>query len=243
MHHTMAASVDGKLYVIGGEFEGAGTGRPETYLDTVYELEPGVGVWTPRAAMPTGRSAGGTAVIDGKIYVAGGRPPHGSDFAVYDPAADAWQILPDLPTQRNHLAVGAIDSKVYVAGGRFGGGFNSEKTAALEIYDPATNAWRAGAPLLAPRGGVAGVVADGCLYLIGGEGNYADPRGVFDQNEAYDPRTDSWHSLAPMPTPTHGLVGAAFVNGRIHIPGGSVTIGGGTGSVIQQVYRPTMSCR
>jgi hypothetical protein len=44
------------------------------------------------------------------------------------------------------------------------------------------------------------------------------------------------------PTPTHGLVGAAFVNGRIHIPGGSVTIVGGTGSVIHQVYRPTLSC-
>jgi hypothetical protein len=45
-----------------------------------------------------------------------------------------------------------------------------------------------------------------------------------------------------MPTPTHGLVGAAFVNGQIHIPGGSITIGGGTGSVIHQVYRPTGAC-
>ena len=40
--------------------------------------------------MPTARSGGGSAVIDGKIYVAGGRPPRGSDLAVYDPSADAW---------------------------------------------------------------------------------------------------------------------------------------------------------
>jgi N-acetylneuraminic acid mutarotase len=151
--------------------------------------------------------------------------------------------LPDLPIQRNHLAVVAIEGKVYVAGGRFGAGFNSERTAALEVYDPATNAWTARAPLPAPRGGVASVAADGCLYVIGGEGNYADPRGLNDENEAYDPRTDTWHSLAPMPTPTHGLVGAAFVNGRIHVPGGSVTIGGGTGSVIHQVFRTAMTCR
>ena len=78
--------------------------------------------------------------------------------------------------------------------------------------------------------------------VIGGEGNYQDPRGLSVDNEAYDSRTDTWHKLPPMPTPTHGLVGAAFVNGRIHIPGGSVTIGGGTGSVVHQVYRPTMSC-
>ena len=100
-------------------------------------------------------------------------------------------MLPQVPTQRNHLAVVGIGGKVYVAGGRFGGGFNSERTAALEIFDPAT---------------------------------------------------DTWHSLPPMPTPTHGLVGAAFVNGRIHIPGGSATIDGGTGTVIHQVYRPTLSC-
>ena len=243
MHHAMAAATGGKLYVIGGEFEGAGTGRPEVYLDTVYELDPQAGTWTLKAPMPTGRSAGGAAVVDGKIYVAGGRPPRGNDFAVYDPAADAWQVLPELPTQRNHLAVAAIDGKVYVAGGRFGAGFNSERTAGLEIYDPATGAWIEGAPLPLARGGVAGVAADGCLFVIGGEGNYDDPRGLFDQNEAYDPRTNTWHTLAPMPTPTHGLVGAAFVNGRIHIPGGSVTIGGGTGSVIHQLYRPSLSCR
>ncbi|MFN9895353.1 MAG: kelch-like protein, partial [Acidobacteriota bacterium] len=38
--------------------------------------------------MPTARSGGAAAVLDGKIYVAGGRPPRGTDFAVYDPAAN-----------------------------------------------------------------------------------------------------------------------------------------------------------
>ncbi len=117
MHHTMAAGVNGRMYVIGGEFGGAGTGRPEVYLNTVYELDLQGGVWRRRSPMPTARSGGGAAVIDGKIYVAGGRRPRGNDFAVYDPAGDRWTTLPNLPTQRNHLAVGAIDGKVYVAGG------------------------------------------------------------------------------------------------------------------------------
>ena len=242
MHHAMAAAVGNRLFVIGGEFDGGGTGRPEVYLDTVYEFDPQNNTWHLRAPMPTGRSGGGAAVVDGKIYVAGGRPPRGADFAVYDPEADRWETLPQVPTQRNHLAVVAIGGKVYVAGGRFGGGFNSERTAALEIFDPATGTWTTGAPLPSPRGGVAGVAANGCLFVIGGEGNYLDPRGLSIENEAYDPRTNAWHALPPMPTPTHGLVGAAFINGRIHIPGGSVTIGGGTGSVIHQVYRPTLTC-
>ncbi|MFN8556519.1 MAG: kelch repeat-containing protein [Dehalococcoidia bacterium] len=232
----------GRLYVIGGEFEGAGTGRAALFLNTVYELDPDAGTWTPRAPMPTARSGGGTAVIDGTIYVAGGRPPRGSDFAVYDPAADRWTVLPDLPTQRNHLAVDAIGGKVYVAGGRFGGGVGSEMTAVLEIFDPAAGAWTAGAPLPAPRAGVTAIAAHGCLYVIGGEGNDADPRGVFDQTEAYDPRADAWRTLTPMPTPTHGLTGAALIDGRIHIPGGASARGGDTGSTIHQVYRPELRC-
>ena len=38
-------------------------------------------------------------------------------------------------------------------------------------------------------------------------------------NEAYDPRTDSWRSLAPMPTGRSGIAGAAL-NGRIYVFGG-----------------------
>jgi len=41
--------------------------------------------------------------------------------------------------------------------------FASERTAVLEIYDPSTNEWTTGRPLLSPRGGVASVVA--CVYL------------------------------------------------------------------------------
>lgn len=243
LHHAMSAAVNGRIYLIGGEFQGAGTGLPSIYVNTVYELDPAVDVWTTRMAMPTGRSGGGAAVVDGKIYVAGGRPPGGADFAVYDVAADTWTVLPPLPTPRNHLGMGAIDGKVYVAGGRFGVGFNSERTDVLEVYDPATNSWSARAPLLSPRGGVASVEANGCLFVIGGEGNYADTRGLSVENEAYDPRTDTWTSLPGMPTPTHGLVGGAFVNGRIHLPGGSVTQGTATASTIHWAYRPTMSCR
>ena len=65
------------------------------------------------------------------LCVAGGRPPRGHDFAVYNPAADSWTVLPDLPSQRNHIAGAAIDGRIYVAGGRLGGGFRSDAAAAL----------------------------------------------------------------------------------------------------------------
>jgi N-acetylneuraminic acid mutarotase len=117
-------------------------------------------------------------------------------------------------------------------------------TDTLEIYDPASNTWTAGAPLLAPRAGVASAAANGCLYLIGGEGNDADPRGIFDLNELYDPATDTWHSLPPMPLPTHGLTGAAYLNGWIHLPSGATRRGvsGADVTVNHQVFRADQTC-
>ena len=247
IHHAVAAGVDGVLYVIGGEFEPSGVARQGVFQDAVWAYDPrrgaaGSDAWQPRARMPTARSGMASAVIDGKIYVAGGRPPRGSDFAVYDPAADEWTVLPPLPTQRNHLAAAAIGGKVYVAGGRFGGGVGSEMTAALEVYDPATNAWAARASLPAPRAGVNGTAVAGCLYVFGGEGNDAHPEGVFGDVDVYDPGADAWRSLAPLPVAVHGVTGAPVVGDRIHLAGGGTSRGGSSGSTLHQVFRPAATC-
>ena len=242
IHHSVAMTVGDRMFLIGGEYMGAGTGNPPVFLNDVYELDVEAGEWLPRAPMPTARSGAGAGVIDGKIYVAGGRPPRGRDFAVYDPEADEWTPLLRLPTARNHLAVDAIGGKLYVAGGRFDAGVGGEMTAVVEIFDPATGQWTSGAPMLEPRAGVTALAVFGCLYVIGGEGNVVDPVGIFKQTEAYDPRTNSWHRLTDMATPTHGLTRAAFLDGLIHVPGGAVTLGGDTGTTLHQVYEPERRC-
>lgn len=243
LHHTMAAVVDGRLYLIGGE-GGNPTPGESVFQDRVYMLDEQAGEWVPRAPMPTARSGAGAGVIDGKIYVAGGRPPRGHDLAVYDPRADQWAVLPDLPTQRNHLGVAAINRRLYVAGGRFGGGVGSEMTDVLEIYDPDTDTWTTGASMPAPRAGVAATAANGCLYVIGGEGNTTDPRGVFDRNEMYDPGSNAWRTLPPLPLAMHGLTGAAYLDGWIHIPGGATRAGvsGANVTFAHQVFRADQTC-
>jgi len=242
LHHMMAASVGGKLYVIGGELDGASTGRPEVYVNQVWMHDPAVGGWVPRAPMPTARSGGGKAVIDGKIYVAGGRPPGGSAFEVYDPATDSWEKLPDLPTQRNHLAMVALNGKVIVAGGRFQAGAMAERTDIVEIFDPATRTWSRGAPLPAPRGGITGAALNGCMFVFGGEGERSHVLGLTPNTYGYDPRANRWTQLPNLPIAVHGLKGAAVINGRIFLPGGGITLGGNSGTNAMQVYRPTMRC-
>ncbi len=235
LNHAMAAAVEGRLYVIGGQSNAAGSGP---FLDTLFIYDPGSDTWSQGAPTPTARAGGAAAVIDGKFYVVGGRPPHGADFAVYDPFADAWEVLPDMPTPRNHLAAVALGGKLYVVGGRFGAGYQSEMTAALEVFDPQANTWQALAPMPTVRGGLNAVVAEGCIHVFGGEGS----GGVFPQHEAYDPGSDTWFAFAPMPVPVHGVTGAAYIDGRIHLPGGGTEVGGSSGSTVHQVVEVEMKC-
>jgi N-acetylneuraminic acid mutarotase len=232
-NHGMAAVVDGMLYLIGGQ-----TDPQRAYVDTVYALDPEAGEWVEKAKMPTKRSAGVALPLDGKIYVAGGRPPHGQVFEVYDPKADRWETLREMPSARNHVAGAVIDGRIAVAGGRLGGGFQSEQTAAFEVYDPKTGAWSSLAPMLRPRSGINGVMAYGCFHVWGGE----HAEGMYPDHDYYDPRRNQWFKLPDMPIPVHGVTGATFADGLIWVTGGGTSNGGNSGSTLNQVYRPEVRC-
>ena len=242
LHHTHAAAVGGKLYVIGGETDGALTGRPGKEVANTWVHDPAAGGWVARAPMPTARSAGGEAVLDGKIYVAGGRDAGGSAFEAYDPATDKWEKLPDLPSQRNHLAMVAVDGKIIVAGGRTAPGFTAQRLDVVEIYDPKTRRWTKGAPLPAVRGGITGAALGGCMFVFGGEGERTHVLGLTPDTYGYDPRANRWTKLPDLPIAVHGLKGSAVVGDRIFLPGGGLTLGGDSPTNALQIYRPTMRC-
>src|SRR5688500_8041479 len=146
----MASSVNGRIYLIGGQLNSDVPPNTNSYVNTVYELDPAVGVWVTKAPMPTARSSGVAVVHDGKIYVAGGRLPRGSDFAVYDPAANAWEVLPNLPTQRNHFTGAAINGRIHYVGGRQGNGLSPLMTTAHDVFDPYRGPGQPPPPCCAP---------------------------------------------------------------------------------------------
>jgi len=49
--------------------------------------------------------------------------------------------------------------------------------------------------------------------------------GTFRTHEAYDPKSNSWQRLPPMPTPRHGLA-VAEIGGRIYAVSGANVAGG-----------------
>jgi len=224
MNHGNAGVVGEKIYVAG--YYVNGTMSKATTLN--YSYDPKGDTWTAKSPLPMGtqRAAGCVAVDAGLLYVIGGASDGKSVAyaARYDAAKDAWEELPPLPERREHCAAGAINGIVYVAGGRMDSITGIEpKTWA---YDSIAKVWTEKASLNPPRGGLAGAVLAGRLYVFGGEGNKERSSGVFPDIDAYDPSTNTWEKLAPMFAPRHGY-GAATLNGRIYLAGGATMQGAG----------------
>jgi N-acetylneuraminic acid mutarotase len=209
VHHAAAVTIGHHIYVIGG-YRSPGF----TPVSSVFRYDTTLDQWSAEAALPSPRGALAAAAIDGKIYAAGGAQTP-TDLVVYDPSTGAWSSRAPMPTGREHHAAVSLGGRLYVAGGRLGGNTN-----AFERYDPDTDRWNELPQLPTARSGIAAAVLDGRIYVFGGEGNPLSFTGVFAENESYDPATNGWRTEPSMPEPRHGI-GAATIDGRIHIPAGA----------------------
>lgn len=220
-HHPNVATVDNKLYVVGFHAgSGQRKGDPGSYV-----YDPDVNQWQAVAPMPpeTARGASCVTTYAGKVYVFGGTNDVAlPDASVYDPALDEWETLPFLPATRHHCVAATVGEQIYIVSGR--DVIIEEVQAESYVFDPETRQYTEVAPILTPRGGAAGALLGGKIYVFGGEGNSADPRKIFHETEVYDPASDSWTALPDMSVPRHGF-GAAVIGDRIYLPAGSISQG------------------
>jgi N-acetylneuraminic acid mutarotase len=217
-----AATVGGKIYVVGG-FEEPSLGNVLNFAITpaVEEYDPATDRWTARAPMPVGLHHVGIGVAAGRLYIIGGYKQSGlsvwgpvASVYIYDPATDAWSERAPMPTARGALSVTVHEGKLYAIGG-YEGRANS---AAVEVYDPVRNSWSARAALPTPRDHLATATAAGKLYAIGGrlKGDYHRNLSV---TEVYDPNVDKWSKAADLPTARSGIT-AVEEGGRVYVFGG-----------------------
>ena len=92
------------------------------------------------------------AVINGKFYVAGGRPgaEAASALEVYDPATNIWTVLPDMPTGCSGIGAAAVNGELYVIGGEIPQIFDS-----VEVFNPLNNSWTALPPMPVAKHGTS----------------------------------------------------------------------------------------
>ena len=179
---TGGVSPDGRLHLItgrtpGGPANGQWNDQADTDAHRVYIT--GVDVWDTAKPCPMARYSAAAAVLDGAIWVAGGRTVSGGGTGRldrYDPTADRWDTLAPIPPSPatgqqvgGGLAMAAAGGKLVAFGGEWfqrggGGGVFAETW----LYDPATDRWERGPDMRTPRHGLAAAAVDGVVYAIAG---------------------------------------------------------------------------
>ena len=247
-HHAAIATANGKLYVIGGFVPPKDTQIPtggawEPIAD-VWEYDPAADSWKSLAPLPTKRGAAVAVEVGGKIYVIGGattvagsKDPYFTFFGpslvlttneVFDPATNKWESRRSMSVARNHAYAAAVNGKIYVIGGRTGHAFilSATNTDVVEEYTPVSDTWSAPKERMpTPRSGGAWGTDGRRIYVAGGEVTTKELVGAFRAVEAYEPATNSWISLPPMPMPRHGIAGAVIGN-ELHLVSGMIQSAG-----------------
>jgi N-acetylneuraminic acid mutarotase len=247
-HHAALAAANGKVYVFGGfvvpKDVTVPTGGAWEPVNDSWEYDPATDSWKSLAPLPGKRGSAVAAEVGGKIYVIGGattvensRDSYFTFFGpsqvlstndVYDPATNKWEHRRPMSVPRNHAYGAAVGGKIYVIGGRTGHALilTASNTDVVEEYNPVTDMWSAPKNRMpvARSGGATGT--DGRLiYVAGGEVTTREVVGAYNGIDAYDPATNAWIGLPPMPMPRHGLAGAV-INNRFHLVSGMIQSAG-----------------
>jgi N-acetylneuraminic acid mutarotase len=91
--------------------------------------------------MNTARFGHCVAVVDGKLYAAGGRNDDDgtlSSVECFDPSTGQWSAVAAMSTVRGGPGVAVVDDKLYVVGGYDG---TLAPLSSVECFDPSTGQW------------------------------------------------------------------------------------------------------
>ena len=184
------AAYENQLYAIGGETAEGIAGNLEAY-------NPDADSWTVLAAKPVPVTEASAAVINGLIYVPGGRiGPAANEITaqleIYDPALDQWRSGAILPQPISGYALQAFEGRLYL----FGGWDGKNYVSSVYMYDPALDAWQERTPMPTARAFSGAASAGGKIYVIGGQAG----EGPVDVNEIYTPAREATEGVSPWET-------------------------------------------
>ncbi len=149
-----------KLYAIGGR-------TAEGVSDRVDIYDPEQDAWSAGKQKPLAAADIAAALLNGKIYVPGGRLASGeltNALEVYDPLSDSWERKADLPYPVSAYALGVSGGSLYL----FGGWDGNQALDAVLRYSPVEDKWTNAGSMPGARETMGSAVIGDRLYLFGG---------------------------------------------------------------------------
>lgn len=220
--HALAFAFDGGVFVVGG-YRG---GPDNTSLAWRYDIA--ARTFEPLDVFPDIVASGATW-LNGHVYLGN----ETGDVVQFDPRTRSHRVIARRDaTYRDHSQLLAYLGELWMIGGRSRAGTHRS----VAIYDPASDTWRAGPPMLDARSGFAAAVLDEQIVVAGGE-QIAPDVLLVESMEMIAAGADAWERGPFMPTAVHGA-GAAVFAGRLHVLGGSVQAGVASNPGVVQLYTP-----
>jgi outer membrane protein assembly factor BamB len=179
------ASLDGRLWVIGGD------NSPEADGRQVYSYDVASDRWQEETPLPVTRMNLAAVTFDGKIYAIGGLDPaHPTKTVfVYDPATERWSRGTPMPVALHAHSASVYRGEIWVFGGR-------DRSVAQQrgvwIYSPESDRWRRGPSLPEPMDTLSTAVSDDQIHAL-----------VDDHYFIYD--GERWERGPTLTRPRHAL--------------------------------------
>ena len=175
------------MYVVGGanHFPYPIFGADHEWYSVNEAYYPNSNTWEEKAPMPTPREHLSSAVVDGKMFVIGGRQTTVesslSANEVYEPLKDNWTRLEPMPTARAGHSVTAVNGTVFAFGGL---SISQEVLDINEQYFPGAG-WQTLEPLPIPLQGMGATTVNDKIYIIGGDNGHLTTNAIFSY---YNPK-------------------------------------------------------
>ena len=183
-------------------------------LRTFNSYDPATGRVEKLPRIPIGVDHTVLGTWRGDVYVFAGRSNRSTSSRVFRYAVRErrWTELAQMPGRRVAGAGATIGDHFYFVGGALANDVNVPNPfRTLFVYGYRDDRWRVAAGMPTGRHHTAATALDGKLYVAGGRKGKNLALDVF---ERYDPRTDSWETLPPLPLGVGGL-GLVAAGGRV----------------------------
>jgi N-acetylneuraminic acid mutarotase len=183
--------VGNAIYVLGGIEQDEE--RRLIGVNNVLKFDCRKQIWSEVAPMPEERDNAGACVVDGDIYIFGGKTDDDKRTSTtyrFSTKTNEWATLAPLPEAKSYHSVCALDGLIYVMGGEIDDDDDDDvdSVSSVHRFDPVANLWSAVAPMSVARRALGSFVLGGNIYAVGGYGGL----GMLSSMERYSVASDSW---------------------------------------------------